>query len=174
MSRRGRVISPEIRRSKHFAELSYQCRDLYQGLIERSVDDQGRCIADPAIIRAEVWPWDDVSFSDVDQAIAALADGDAPFIVLYEVNGTRYLQIVNWWRWQKPSMQWASPSNYPAPEGWTDRVRVQTSGNKTMLLNWDSEGGFCSTAQKTTGSSGTWVPAEEDSGVDTGGIYPSR
>ena len=50
------------------------------------------------------------------------------------------IQIVNWWKHQTPS--WASPSNYPAPDGWVDREKYHAAGNKVATTNWDTQGGF--------------------------------
>lgn len=137
--KRGRSIVKEIRSSETFGALNYRQRDLFQGLIEVA-DDQGRMPGNAASIRANVWSYDDISLADVQAELDVLAGGADPFILIYQVGGKSYLQIINWWKYQQ--MSWAAKSIYPAPDGWVDRVRMQGSGRKPVVINWDQEGGF--------------------------------
>jgi hypothetical protein len=140
---KGRMFSPEIRKSKNFAKLNFYQRDLFHGLIESCADDQGRMLADPHVIKAAVWTWDDISIEQVQSDLDVLAGGKFPFILFYDVDEVRYIQVIKWWKWQQ-GMSYASPSLYPAPAGWTDRIKINTKGNKPMIINWDKTGGFAS------------------------------
>ena len=60
-------------------------------------------------------------------------------LIRYEVNGKSYLQDATVWETQHP--QWAARSKYPAPEGWSDRVRTREN-NEYVESGWDSVGGF--------------------------------
>ena len=159
-----RSISPEIRRSENFARLEYRERDLYQGLIERLVDDQGRAKADAAIVRSEVWPYDDITLKEIEESLQVLAGGEEPFILLYTVNRKRYLQIINWWKWQRKNLAYAHRSLYPAPENWMDRVRINTKGNRMDVENWDLPGGFESVSTGPS-AAGEWVQAQVEDEV---------
>lgn len=129
----------EIRSSESFGSLTHRQRDLFQGLIEVA-DDQGRLPGTAAAVRSEVWKYDDIPLPEVQAELDVLAGGTDPFIVIYCVKNKTYLQVINWWRYQP--MAWAQASAYPAPKGWTDRVRVQTTGRKVHTENWDQPGGF--------------------------------
>lgn len=132
-----RVIDSKIRSSQSFSALSYRQRDLWQGVIE-TADDQGRHPGVAAFVRSAVWPYDDVKLVDVEGDLQALEE--AGYIYRYEVDGMIYLQIIKWWKYQQ--MQWAGPSDYPPPNGWTDRLRYHGKGNVITKENWDHPGGF--------------------------------
>ena len=169
-----RGISSEIRRSQTFGSLGYRERDLFQGLIERMVDDQGRAPADPALVRSEVWPYDDISLAEVEGSLQILAGGEDPFILIYTVYRKKYLQIINWWKWQRANMFYAHRSIHPAPEHWTDRVHINTKGNKLDEENWDMEGGF-SSSHISPEISGEWIQAvQAAAGVKVGTQVPSQ
>lgn len=160
--RAGRSIVREIRQSETFNALNYRQRDLFQGLIEVA-DDQGRMPGTAALVRSVVWPADDISLSEVQADLDVLAGGADPFIVLYQVEGKSYLQVINWWRYQR--MNWASESAYPAPEGWTDRVRINMQGNKVHSINWDREGGFSQAHTQVCTQVSTQADTEPDTQV---------
>ena len=132
-----RTIDSKIRASQNFAKLSYRQRDLWQGIIAMA-DDQGRMHANPMYVRSAVWPYDDIKPEDVSKDLDVLYQAD--YLVLYQAEGTEYLQIVKWWEYQ--NMQWAGKSDYPAPDGWTDRFRYHGKGRKIYTENWDKPGGF--------------------------------
>ena len=135
-----------IRSSETFASLTYRQRDLWQGLIVVA-DDQGRLRGAPALVRSQVWPYDDISLSDVETDLQRLAElGN---ILRYEVDGHQYLQLVNWWRYQHP--QWVGLSDYPTPPGWTDRGRYHI-GREVVTVNWPS--------RQTTDHVGSDVPSD--------------
>ena len=132
-----RLIDGRIRTSQTFAGLTYRQRDLWHGLIVEA-DDQGRLPGTAGFVRSRVWPHDHITETQVNQDLAALeASGN---ICRYSAGGAAYIQIVNWWKYQQ--MQWAGPSDSPAPEGWVDRLRYHTRGNKIVTQAWDMEGGF--------------------------------
>lgn len=132
-----RAIDTKIRKSQTYFRLTYRQRDLWHGLIE-SADDQGRMPGLATYIRSAVWPYDDISIDEIDKDIQVLLDGD--FIMLYEKDGDKYLQIINWWKYQ--SGAWAGKSDHPEPDGWIDRCRYHGKGNNIVTKNWDSQGGF--------------------------------
>ncbi len=134
---KGRLIDSNIRKSETFAGFTYRQRDLWHGLIIIA-DDQGRMPANPAFIRSQVWPYDDIPLEEVEIDLAEIEL--AKNFMRYEVDGRHYIQILNWWKYQKS--EWVSPSEYPPPDGWTDRARYHGKGNAILTLNWEKPGGF--------------------------------
>lgn len=133
-----RTVDSKIRSSYSFSRLTFRQRDLWHGLIE-TVDDQGRMPGEATFVRSKVWAYDDVKLEEVQEDLKALIDEE--MILLYEIGGATYLQIINWWKYQS-SANWMGASNYPAPEGWEDRCRYHTKGNKIVTENWGRQGGF--------------------------------
>lgn len=133
-----RMLSGDTWRSEFIGGLNFFERILWTGLITACADDQGRILNNPILIRADVFPFDDVSIAQIERALGVFVS--AGKLHQYEVDGKKLLQIVNWWKYQTPS--WASPSKYPAPDGWVDREKYHTVGNKIDSKNWGERGGF--------------------------------
>jgi hypothetical protein len=125
------MIDPSFWCSENVAALPIARRYFFIGLFSNA-DDQGRLKAHPALLRSQLYPFDDVPLEEIQAALTELAEGG--FITLYSVEGKDYLQIPNWWTYQRP--RWARPSEHPAPEGWSDRVRYRL-GNSVLRDNWD-------------------------------------
>jgi len=149
-----RLLDSKIRKSQSFAELTYRQRDLWQGIITMA-DDQGRLPGAPAFIRSIVWPYDDITLKEVSEDLHAISDSG--YITIYEADGGRYIQIVKWWCYQ--NLQWASPSDHPAPPGWVDRCRYHTTGNKIATEQWDSNGGYMQLPSE--------LPSVQGSGIES-------
>lgn len=131
-----RYIDPAIRRSQSMSKLTYRQRDLWIGLILTS-DDQGRRESNPALIRSDVWPYEDVALADIDDDLKQLEE--IGFILRYTVDSKDYLQIINWHKYQKRA-EWLAPSNFPAPPGWNDRYRYHGKGNSVIASdNWKDD-----------------------------------
>jgi len=159
MSKR-RMIDSICRESDSYASLNYRQRDLWIGLI-CTADDQGRHKGSPALIRSKVWPCDDITLDEVKKDIDALINVD--YIILYENDGSQYIQIINWWKYQQ--MQWAGPSDYPAPDGWIDRMRYHSKGRQIVQENWDSKGGYntqCDKGSYQGSDKGSYQGSETD------------
>lgn len=163
-----RIIDGRIRKSQTFTKLTYRQRDLWQGLIAVA-DDQGRMPGSAMAVRSAVWPEDDLLTSDVEKELKVLED--AGNILRYTVNGSLYLQIVNWWKYQGGS-QWMSASDYPPPPGWTDRARYHGKGNVLITQNWDGEGGFTGATPPASPKLDSWLDSNQDSRLDSGGATP--
>lgn len=159
----GRSFVKQIRSSETFGSLTYRQRDLFHGLVEVA-DDQGRLVGNPASVRAEVWRYDEeITVKEVQEELDVLAGGTDPFIKIYQVNGKTYIQIINWWKYQR--MDWAAKSAFPAPDGWTDRVKINEKGGKTLMQHWYETGGFNSVPTKKTGEKLSDVDTEIDTEV---------
>lgn len=135
---KSRSITREIRLSQSFARLTLRQRDLWHGLIA-TADDQGRMPGIPAAVRSLVWPYDDIALQDVESDLQIL--DSLGNIMIYEISGAKYIQIVKWWHYQ--NMQWAGASQWPCPDGWLDRERFHGKGRVIATKNWDTPGGFC-------------------------------
>lgn len=131
-----RMIDPAIWQSESVARLTYRQRLLFIGLFSNA-DDQGRLRGHPSLIRSTVFPYDDIPIEEIEADLSAIAAADSIFI--YQAEGTRYIQITNWWQYQTP--QWAYPSRICAPEGWQDKLRYRQN-NEVHTENWDDQGGF--------------------------------
>jgi hypothetical protein len=152
-----RLVDTKIRSSYSFSKLTFRQRDLWHGLIE-SVDDQGRMPGEPAYVRSMIWAYDDVPLIEVEEDLQVLVKEQ--MIHIYEKNGSRFLQIINWWKYQ--SSNWMGASNYPAPDGWLDRYRYHTKGNKIVLKNWGIEGGFVNQDSNQDTNQDTSLHCSED------------
>ena len=107
---RIRTIKPGFFRSEDVSALPLRARLLWIGLWTQC-DDQGRTKDNVKLIKADVWPLDPVSLADIEEDLETLADHGR--IVRYEVDGRRYLEIVNWGDHQ--SINRPTPSKLPAP-----------------------------------------------------------
>lgn len=128
-----RMIDPSLWTSESLATLPIEQRYLFIGLFSNA-DDQGRLRAHPALVRNLVFPYENPPLENVQTGLDALdAIGS---ILLYDVDGKTYLQILGWWDYQKPA--WAYPSDIPAPDGWQDRLRYRED-NQVKTHNWNGQ-----------------------------------
>lgn len=108
---RIRTIKPDFFQSEDVAVLSYRARLTWIGLWTH-VDDEGRCKANPRLIKGALWPLeDDVTASNVSEDIRELAENGK--LTVYSVDGEDYMQILNWTKHQRISRP--SESKFPAP-----------------------------------------------------------
>lgn len=138
-------------------------RLLWIGLIVAAADDQGRLIDNPAIMKARIFPFDnEISDDQINNSLIKIGKS----ILRYSSGGKKLIQIVNWWKYQTPS--WAAESKYPAPEGWTDKVKVHIAGNKIRTFNWDKDGGFIDSTLHSSLPSclDSTLPSRLDSAID--------
>lgn len=131
----SKALIHELGKSRSYGRLSLLAKVLWPMLLAAS-DDQGRGQADPDVIKWYVCP-----------NVAEIAQEDIPtlleemqtqgMIILYGDPGEQLYQVVNWWEYQK--MQWAHPSKYNPPEGWTDKLRYNVRGGGYFEENWKDE-----------------------------------
>lgn len=110
---RIRTIKPTFFTSEDVAALSLRARLTWIGLWTY-VDDTGRGKANPRLIKAALWPLDDEVGLDqvVDDLEELQREGR---ILLYEVDGLEYLEIVAWRTHQR--IDRPSASTIPPPPG---------------------------------------------------------
>lgn len=128
---RGRMIDVSFWRSENVAALPPTGRLLLAGMITYA-DDQGRGKAHPALLRSLVFPFDDVALDDIRSWLELLHVNST--VTLYDVEGKSYYQLINWWEYQ--SLDYAAPSEHPAPCGWKDRIRKTVTKGFIGTYNW--------------------------------------
>lgn len=134
-----RMINGNVWEDQFFLNLTIFERLLWIGILTACADDQGRLQDHAALIRSKVFPIDDISLKEIEAGLEKFAE--AGKIDRYEVNGKKAIQVVNWWKHQKP--RWAGASTLPAPGGWVDRERYHSSGNTIHTSSgWSTEGGY--------------------------------
>lgn len=106
----NRILRDGIVRSQRVATLSFAGEVFYRRLMS-VVDDYGRCEAHPTLLKAALYPWqlDQVSEHDVRTWLAECAHNDRRLVVVYEVEGKKYLQIEGFGQRLRTS------SKYPPP-----------------------------------------------------------
>lgn len=118
---RARIIWPEHLTSPQVARLTHMEYRIWVGLVQLA-DDEGRCRADVAYLRAAVLPHHTrTTLKNVSRCLHAIAESG--LITLYEIDGAKYLFFPSWRRWQKP--------RFPTKSKLPDPVRY---GNPTVSL----------------------------------------
>jgi hypothetical protein len=105
---RMRTIKPGFFRNEALADASIPARLLGIALLTIA-DREGRLLDSPRAIKLDSMPWDDV---DVEVLLAELAR--VGFILRYQMDGGRYIQVLKFKRHQAPHIKEA-PSTIPAP-----------------------------------------------------------
>jgi hypothetical protein len=105
---RSRNIKPSFFLNEELAKCEYGARMLFVGLWTIG-DRDGRLEDRPARIKAQVLPYDD---EDIDNLLSQLAARG--FIVRYEVDGCKYIQITNFRKHQNPHVH-EPASTIPVP-----------------------------------------------------------
>lgn len=123
---RIRTIKPDFFTSDTVSELPLRARLTWIGLWTHC-DDYGRCRNNVKLIKAAVWPLDDVSLRDVTEDLDDLAK--AGVIYMYAVDGRTYLQVTGWTEHQKVDR----PSKSALPE-----PLVEPSANMPRALTEDA------------------------------------
>lgn len=90
---RIRTIKPSFFESEDVAVLPFRARLLWIGLWTHC-DDQGRTKDNTKLIKARIWPLDQVSLRDIEEDLQILADHGR--ITRYQAGGQAYLAITNW------------------------------------------------------------------------------
>ena len=114
---RARNIKPGFFKNEELAELQPECRLLFIGLWTLA-DREGRLEDRPKRIKAEIFAFD--SF-DIDSMLSELRD--RKFLVRYEANGGRFIQITNFVKHQDPHYR-ERASEIPAPEGVSNAIKA--------------------------------------------------
>lgn len=115
---RIRSIKPNFFKSEDVSALPLRARLTWIGLWTQC-DDHGRYKDSVRLIKGDLWPLDDVSLRDIEEDLSILEEQRR--LVRYEVDGKRYLAVVNWHAHQAINRP-GKPKHPapPAPLGSTD------------------------------------------------------
>lgn len=106
---RIRTVKPEFWTSEQVMECSTNARLLFIGLWN-FCDDAGRHPLSAKTVKAEIFPSDDFTASDVLGMIQELATND--LVLLYRVEGKDYIQVTGW---HHQRIDKAQKAKYPRP-----------------------------------------------------------
>lgn len=121
---RSRNLKPGFFKNETLAECSPLTRLLFPGLW-CIADRAGRLEDRPKRIRAEILPYDDGS---VDDMLTELQE--AGFILRYEVDGHRFIQVLNFAKHQNPHCR-EPASTIPAPDKHSASTVLEPDGHGT-------------------------------------------
>ena len=110
---RSRNIKPGFYKNEDLAECSIWARFIFPGLWMMA-DREGRLEYRPKRIKGELLPYDNEDVEPLWNELQRFG-----FILIYEVQGAKFIQIVKFLTHQNPHYKEA-PSTIPAPDGWTD------------------------------------------------------
>jgi hypothetical protein len=119
-----RMVHTSIWASGQVSKLSREARLLYIGLITFA-DDEGRLKGSPALLRSEVFPYDeDVSIKDVGRWLADIIKLN--LVKEYMVDDESYLFHPKWSEYQTLRADRRKESHVPAPDCQPDDNQVST------------------------------------------------
>jgi len=122
---RIRYIKPEIGTDEELAEVSIAARFLFV-MLPTHCDKSGRMEDSPRRLKLQTFPWDDVN---VDVLLNEL---DPRFIIRYEVEGKRFLQVRQFSKHQRPHPSEAI-STIPQPP--TENIKKHDKKLKNISKN---------------------------------------
>jgi len=157
------MIHDKIWSSRNNLQLTLRQRLLFIGLFT-CADDQGRVDGHPGLIRSEIFKFDEFTTEEIAADLDAIEATSA--IIKYSQDGMENIQLTAWWDHQK--LQWAQPSDFPAPDGWQDRIRYQHKG-EILTYNWSSPAG--DESEDTCDATGQ--PLASEPAREQGGSPPS-
>lgn len=141
---RARNLKPGFFRNADLVELSFEYRLLFQGLWILA-DREGRLEDRPKQIKMEIFPADSV---DVNNGLNALQD--IGVIVRYEVDGKKYIQVVNFRKHQNPHKDERASSIPPHNEHHASTVQTRCETQKdTVAIGLNPESLLPITDSKT-------------------------
>ena len=129
-----RSIKPEFFTSEDVSALPLRARLTWIGLWTHC-DDHGRAKDNVKLIKAAIWPLDDVSLRDVEEDLAQLAAGGR--IIRYEVDGHRYLQVTNW---HHQYIAKPSKAKAPPPPDHDTEATMSRQGDDSVTTTWEGKG----------------------------------
>ena len=104
---RSRNIKPAFFKNEDLAECSFESRLLFIGLWGLA-DKEGRLEDRPRRIKVEIFPYEEVNVDN-------LLDELEGFVMRYNINGCKYIQVLNFQKHQNPHCK-EQASTIPAPD----------------------------------------------------------
>jgi hypothetical protein len=172
---RIRSVKPELRTSLTAAEWPREVRYFWV-LLWGYLDDYGRGVDEPRLIKADCFPLDDdLTVGDIEkwlEMFAAPRDDEPASICRYTVAGRRYLHVPHWGSHQKPQ----HPTDSKIPKcplgkecGKGSREIHETLTNPHEVLSGtvhEASPGSDTGRDAATGSPEAWF--DDESGIDAG------
>lgn len=109
---RRRLLDPGFWSDPRVAKLTFLERLVFLGCVSMA-DDEGRLLASPRLLRAQIFPYDQEISDEEIKGVRDRIVQTNPNVVLYEVDGTEYMAFTKWERYQKPPHK--KSSIFPAP-----------------------------------------------------------
>jgi hypothetical protein len=134
---RIRQIKPGYWKNVGLGEVSRDARLLFIGLWSIA-DCAGRMPDQPKRIKAEIFPYDDLSTEEVDSLLTELATHEESFIQRYESEGKKYIQVSNFKQHQHlMGNELKQTSQYPEPSNSKEYVPVRTNEYSVPISTTD-------------------------------------
>lgn len=131
---RGRLFPQSYSTDRRIGRLSLKAWGLFP-LIWVNGDDQGRLSGDPEEVKYTCCPnIDHITKADIPELLKELEQNK--LIKVYPTPKSAAIQLLDWWNVQK--LQWAYPSDYPAPDDWQDKLRYKKGREQVITFNWGS------------------------------------
>jgi len=132
---RGRIVPQSLSTDPRVGRLSLKAALLFP-LMWINCDDQGRISGDPSEVKYIACPnIDHIAKEDIPELLDELQTQG--LIKIYSTSKVNAIQMLDWWGEQK--LQWAYPSRYPPPPGWTDHLRYHPTPKEIITENWPPE-----------------------------------
>jgi len=113
---RIRYLKPDFFKDEDLARLPIETRLFFAGMWGLA-DKAGRLEDRPLRLKVEIYPYDEVNVDECLKQLSKPKSGSGkPFIVRYQVDGQGYIQIINWFKHQKPHKT-EKESTIPHPNG---------------------------------------------------------
>lgn len=128
---RGRLVPQSRSTDPRLGRVSLKAATLYDRMWINA-DDQGRLSGDPDEIKYTSCPnLPDISKEDIPTLLGELA---AQRLILVYSTTEKAIQMLDWWHEHK--LQWAYPSDFSAPDGWSDHLRYHPTPTEIVTENW--------------------------------------
>jgi len=119
---RRRMIAPNFWKDPEVAKLTIPERLLFIGIVSNA-DDEGRIIATPEALKADIFPYDHKITARVVKRMRDSLVNKMKNVLLYENDNVEYIVLLRWGDHQKPSH--ATASKLPPPSQFRDPCQVQ-------------------------------------------------
>lgn len=132
---RRRMIDPNFWQSEDVYKLTIRQRLLFIGLFSNA-DDEGKLRGNPAFIRSIIFPYEDFNISDIEHDLLMIKQIES--IKQYEIEGSKYIKITNWFKFQRVDKP--QPSMIPNP---INNESNNESNNDSNDQENDQENDYC-------------------------------
>jgi DnaD/phage-associated family protein len=95
---RRRMIDPNFWQSEDVSKLTIRQRLLLIGIFSNA-DDEGRLRGTPAYVRSAVFPYEDFTLKEIENDLNSIESIGS--IRQYLVDASKYIQLVNWFKFQR-------------------------------------------------------------------------